>query len=129
MAGIGPAPCRAVAAEDIRDLQRWTRHASRASGRRFGLLELSRDAVERAHDLLDRLGGDARIERRGVELGMAEQDLDHPDIDVLLEQMGGKAVPQGVERYALAPPRYRVGSFARSSELPRERFRPYVPFL
>ena len=27
MAGIGPAPCRAVAAEDVRDLQRWTRHA------------------------------------------------------------------------------------------------------
>ena len=26
MAGIGPAPCRAVAAEDVRDLQRWTRH-------------------------------------------------------------------------------------------------------
>ena len=30
MAGIGPAPCRSVAAEDVRDLQRWTRHASRA---------------------------------------------------------------------------------------------------
>ena len=29
MAGIGPAPCRAVAAEDVRDLQRWTRHAPR----------------------------------------------------------------------------------------------------
>ncbi len=28
MAGIGPAPCRAVAAEDVRDLQRWTRHAA-----------------------------------------------------------------------------------------------------
>jgi hypothetical protein len=26
MAGIGPAPCRAMAAEDVRDLQRWTRH-------------------------------------------------------------------------------------------------------
>ena len=52
MAGIGPAPCRAVAAEDVRDLQRWTRHDSRASGGRFGvLLELARDAIERAHDL------------------------------------------------------------------------------
>ena len=29
MAGIGPAPRRAVAAEDVRDLQRWTRHAPR----------------------------------------------------------------------------------------------------
>src|SRR6202165_1230869 len=26
MARIGPAPCRAVAAEDVRNLQRWTRH-------------------------------------------------------------------------------------------------------
>src|SRR6202171_2356696 len=45
---------------------------SLASGRRLGaLLELVRNAIEWAHDLLDRLGGDARIERRGVELGMA----------------------------------------------------------
>src|SRR5450432_3611023 len=76
------------------------RDTRRASGWRLGLRQ--DDAVERAHDLLDRLGGDARVERRGVELGMTEQHLDHPDIDVLLEQMGGEAVPQGVERHALA---------------------------
>jgi hypothetical protein len=29
--------------------------------------------LQRAHDLADRLGGDAGIERRGVELGVAEQ--------------------------------------------------------
>jgi hypothetical protein len=46
MAGIGPAPCRTVAAEDIRDLQRWTRHARRASGGRFGaILELACNAI------------------------------------------------------------------------------------
>ena len=74
MAGIGPAPCRAVAAEDVRDLQRWTRHASRASGGRLvPFLSSARDAVERAHDSPDRLGGDAGIERRGVELGVPEQ--------------------------------------------------------
>jgi hypothetical protein len=39
MAGIGPAPCRTVAAEDIRDLQRWARHARRASGGRLRLRE------------------------------------------------------------------------------------------
>ena len=60
-----------------------------------------REALERAHDLADRLGGDAGVERRGVELGVPEQHLDHPDIDVLLEQMGGEAVPQGVRRHAL----------------------------
>src|SRR5664280_1818040 len=38
---------------------------SLASGGRLGLRQ--RDAVQRAHDLPDRLGGDARVERRGVE--------------------------------------------------------------
>ena len=72
MAGIGSAPCRTVVAEDIRDLQRWTRHgaALQAGGSAPGL---RRDTVERAHDLADRLGGDARVERRGVELGMTER--------------------------------------------------------
>jgi hypothetical protein len=32
---------------------------------------------------------------------MAEQNLDHLGIDVLLEQVGGEAVPQGVELYTL----------------------------
>jgi len=43
--------------------------------RRLGLLELARDVIEWAHDLADRLGGDTRIERRGIELGVSEQ---HP---------------------------------------------------
>ena len=30
MAGIGLAPCRSMVAEDIRDLQRWARHARRS---------------------------------------------------------------------------------------------------
>ena len=32
---------------------------------------------------------------------MSEQDLDHANIDVLLQQMGGEAVPQRVRRHAL----------------------------
>src|ERR1700676_5543619 len=73
-----------------------------ASGGRLGLRQ--RDAVERADDLLDRLGSDARVERRAIDLGMTEQHLDHSDIDVLLKQMGGEAVSQGVERYTLVDP-------------------------
>ncbi len=43
-----------------------------ASGRRrVGLRQ--RDVIERAHDLLDRLGSDAGIEGGGIELGMTEQ--------------------------------------------------------
>src|SRR5260370_11055829 len=46
---------------------------SRASSGRLDLLNLTGDMLQRADDLLDRLGGDARVERRGVELGMPEQ--------------------------------------------------------
>ena len=73
MAGIGLAPCRSMVAEDIRNLQRRTRHEGRALGGRIGLLKLAGDMLQRAHDLADRLGGDARVERRGIELGVNEQ--------------------------------------------------------
>ena len=73
MAGIGSAPCRAMIAEDIRDLQCRTRHARRALSGRLGPLDLAGDMLQRAHHFADRLGGDAGIERRGVELGMTEQ--------------------------------------------------------
>src|SRR5438477_3674749 len=74
MAGVGFTPRRSMAAEDIRNLQPWTRHPRRASGGRLTLEFIllghqRREAIERAHDLAYRVGGDARIERRGVELG------------------------------------------------------------
>src|SRR5450755_1273235 len=90
---------------------------SLASGRRLGLRQ--RDAVEWAHDLLDRLGGDPRIERRGIELGVPEQHLDHSDIDVLFQQVSGEAVPQGVERYALVDLGLIGGGMAGAIELAR----------
>ncbi len=49
MAGIGPAPCRAVAAEDVRDLQRWTRHDARQAGGSAPSLSL---AVMRSNGLM-----------------------------------------------------------------------------
>ena len=86
MAGVGLAPRRSMVAEDIRNLQLWTCQERRALGRRiglgllfgrvFGLVRLGpqrREAVERAHDLADRVGGDARVERRGDQLGMSKQ--------------------------------------------------------
>ena len=125
MAGIGLTPCRSMAAEDIRDLQSWTRHAAPRFRRAARLLELEGDMLQRAHDLADRLGGDTSIERRGIELGVTEQDLDHADVDVLLEQMGGKAVPQGVERYALLDLGHMGGGMAGTIELAgRERLAP-----
>src|SRR5258707_1987219 len=55
--------------------------SSLASGGRLSSLELQCNMFQRAHHLPDRLGGDARIERRGIELGGPEQDLDHSNID------------------------------------------------
>ena len=99
MAGIGSAPCRSMIAEDIRDLQCGTRHARRALSGRLDPLDLAGDMLQRAHHVANRLGGDARIERRAIELSVPEQHLDHSDIDVPFEQVSGKAVPQGVQRY------------------------------
>lgn len=93
MAGVGLTPRPSMPAEDIRDLQNRARHARRALGGWLGRLELQRDMLQRAHDLTDRLGGDPGIERRVLEFGVTEQHLDHPNVGVLLEQMGGKAVP------------------------------------
>ncbi len=82
MAGIGFTPRRSMTAEDIRDLQRRTRHPRRALGRRlvpglvFGPVLLGHqrsEAIQRAHDLADRLGGDLRVERRALELGMPKR--------------------------------------------------------
>src|SRR5262244_2836874 len=112
MAGVGLAPRRSMAAEDIRNLQPWTCQQRRASGWRLGLgllLDLVVDlvrlgpqwrvAIEQAHDLADRVGGDARVERRRLKLGMTEQDLDHPNVNVLFEQVGREAMAQSVRRH------------------------------
>jgi len=74
MAGIGSAPCRTMAAEDIRDLQSRARHARRALGRRLVCLGAQRrEVIQRAYDLADGIGGDAGIERRGLEFGVPKQ--------------------------------------------------------
>jgi len=51
-------------------------------------------AIQRAHDVPDGVGGDARVKRGRIELGVTQQNLDHADIDVLLQQVRCKAVPQ-----------------------------------
>ena len=82
MAGIGLAPCLAMAAEDIRNLQPWMCQQCRALGGRLGLglvLDLvllgpqRREAIKRAHDLTDRVGGDAGVERCRLQLRMSER--------------------------------------------------------
>ena len=63
----------------------------RPSGRRL-LGQVEPEPLERAGDFADRVDGDARIERRRFQLGVAEQDLNHPDVDALFKQVGGEAM-------------------------------------
>ena len=74
MAGVGVAPRGPVATEDVRDLQTaGGRMSRRALGRRLGLpVGSGVEPIERAHHRADRVGGDPRVERGGVELGVAQ---------------------------------------------------------
>src|SRR5919109_2704452 len=67
-----------------------------------GRLHRRGEMLERAGDFAERLEGDARVERGGVELLVPEQHLDDADVDLLLERMRREAVPQRVQRDALA---------------------------
>src|SRR5580658_5954475 len=71
------------------------------SGGRRSAREVNAQPFQRALDVADGVDGDAGIERGRLQLGVSEQHLDHADVDVLLEQVGGEAVPQGVWRHAL----------------------------
>jgi hypothetical protein len=71
---VGVTPGRPMIAEDIRDLQNRTGHLGRLCRRCVHPLRYQRgEAIQRAHDLADDVGGDLGIARRGVELGMPER--------------------------------------------------------
>ena len=75
-----------------------------------------------------RLDGDVGVERRRVELLVPEQHLDHADVDLLLEQMGGEAVPQRVQRDALVDlGRLRRGMAGAVELACRQRVDPVLP--
>jgi hypothetical protein len=49
---------------------------------------------------VEQAGQHPRVMRRRIEPLVAEQRLDHADVELALQQMGRKAVPQGVKRRA-----------------------------
>src|SRR3546814_13020749 len=51
--------------------------------------------------LARRLRCDLQVKGGGIEVGVSEQSLDDADVDAVLEQVGGKAVAQGVRLVAL----------------------------
>ena len=69
-----------------------------------GVCAISAHAVERALQLPDVPGHDMGIYLRGLNIGMAEQFLQHPDVYPVFQHMRGKAVPQGVAADPLIDP-------------------------
>src|SRR5262250_919504 len=53
-------------------------------------------------DRPQRGAGDVAVVRRGIQLLVTQQHLDHPDVHLLLQEVGRKAMPQCVQTDALA---------------------------
>ena len=123
MAGIGDAPRRSVIAEDIRDLERGTGQQRRGLRGRFDRRD---EVLEWAGDLAERLEGDTSVKRGGVELLVAKQHLDDADVSLLLEQVGGKAMPQRVQRDGLFDLGHHRRGVAGTVELPRRQRLPEI---
>src|SRR5215204_3989848 len=105
----------------------WGMSAGALGRRLVWLRPQRREPIERAHDHADGVGGDTRIERGGLELGVPEQGLDHADVDVLLQQVGREAVAQRVRRDPLGDPGPVSGSMDGPVELTRgERVHPVL---
>src|SRR5271156_12449 len=64
------------------------------SGGLRSLRQVDAQPFQRALDVAHRVDGDAGVERRCLQLGVAQQHLDHANIDALLEQMRGEAMSQ-----------------------------------
>jgi len=92
MTRVCRTPSRTMGAENVRDLQYWTRHGGLYRSA-FALLALGPvQVIQRAVYRCYHPGRNTCIARRGRQLGMAQQRLDHPDIHTTLQQMGGKGM-------------------------------------
>ena len=60
--------------------------------------------LQRTDHFAQQVGRHLGIEGGGVQFLVTEQHLDDPDVDLLLQQVSGKAVPQRVHRHPLVDP-------------------------
>src|SRR5664280_1716009 len=96
----------------------WRRNTSATSrrGRDIGGWSARRrhldvEVFERTLDLPDHVDRHAGVPGRRHDVAVAEQVLDYVDVDAMLQQMRGEAVPQGVNGDRLVEPR-RLDGFA-----------------
>ncbi|CAH1696710.1 hypothetical protein CHELA1G11_60027 [Hyphomicrobiales bacterium] len=90
----------AMAAEDIRHLQSRRHGRNRSTGRHH----LDVQPVERACRAPDQTVRDFGVARRRGKIVVAKQHLDDADIGAVLQQMGGEAVSERVDRPRLSMP-------------------------
>ena len=93
MSGIGLAPVGTMTIKDVCDLQPRAAHAARLGLGSRPPFDQWYEPVEWAGYGADRRIGDPGVKRRGVEFGMAQKRLNHANIDILLKEMRGEAVP------------------------------------
>jgi hypothetical protein len=70
----------------------WARKTSATSGTEALRVLRAVQVLQRTDDFTQQIGGDLRVERGGLQLLVPQQHLDHADIDLLFEQVRGKAV-------------------------------------
>src|ERR1700751_296452 len=129
MPGIGSTPVGSMAMKDVCDLQPRAAHRPRLGLGSRPPLGPCYEPVEWAGYGPGRGVGDASVKRRCVELGVTQKSLNHANIDILLEQMRGEAVPQRVWRHALCDPRGLGGGADNAAELPgRQRLDRVAPW-
>ena len=102
MTAVGLTPSGTVIAEDLRDLQTETGHG------RAGLLDRlrlslggryrQREAVERAFNAAQDVGGHVRVAGCRVQFGMSKKHLDGSHVDPGLHEMGAEGMPERVRR-------------------------------
>ena len=95
MTGVVLAPSWSVGAEDIRDLQRGARHARGLGG------QLDLQVFQRAFHFMQEFGGDLAIAGSVLDLFVSQEHLDNADILMLLKQVRGEGMAQGMQRYCL----------------------------
>ena len=94
VSGMGTAIGIAVETQDIRHFQT-RKHGAHLGGRH----DLQLEPIERALGPLDQPSRNTRVARCARQIGMAEQDLNDPNVGAALQKMGGEAVPERMHRH------------------------------
>src|SRR6516164_6161359 len=117
MPGIGSAPVGSMAMKDVCDLEPRAAHGRpprpRVATSRRSMVQAGRGGWLQPGSSYWR----HECKAPGVELGVAQERLDHANIDILLEEVRGEAVPQCVWRHALLDPSGLGGGADGAAEL------------